>query len=132
MACLRKRKLKKGYPWVVDFYQDCKRHVKSTGTSDKRVAEKVLKKIEGDLVINRFDLPTNKNKKVLLKDFINKYLEEYSSKSKSRNTYLMDKEHLNKFLNFIGNKDLKEISQYDAEKFKSFRLEKVSKNSTNI
>ena len=131
MACLRKRKLIKGNVWVVDFYQNGKRHVKSTGSADKRVAEKVLKKIEGDLVMGKFGMANNNQNKFKLKGFIEKYL-EYSKANKAKKTYLLDRQALNNFIVFVGNKNLLEINNYNVEKYKTHRLETIAKTSINI
>jgi len=131
MAFIYKKKLKSGYVWMLDYTHNGKRYRKSTGTSNKKEAERILDKIKGDLAMDKFGLPNKKSNNIKLKDFIEKYL-EYSEKNKSSNTFQIDKNSLKNFYNFIGDKVISDISGIDIENYKINRIESVSKVTVNI
>ena len=123
--------LKRNKIYHMVFYLDGKKKFKSTKTTDKRLAEKIAKKIEADIIMDKFGLPINTGKKNTLKDFIEKYL-EYSKANKAPGTYEIDKYALNLFLDTIGDKNLKNITVLDCEKFKIERAKTVGKTTVNI
>lgn len=132
MATLRKRHLKNGtFVWMIDFHYKGKRSRISTGTSNRKIAEKALDKIKGDIVSEKFNIPENNKTKIGLQDFIKIYL-EYSKNFKSANTFVIEKNALRQFYDFIGEVSLSNIKLKDGENFILYLLDINSKTSINI
>ena len=85
MACLRKKKLREGFVWVVDFTFEGRRCIKSTKTTDKSLATNILKDIEGRIARGTFDLKQYDKKHVLLETFFKEYF-EYAKSFKGAET----------------------------------------------
>jgi len=131
MATLRKRISKKGYIWFVDYYIAGHRRRKSTGTANRRIAEKIRQKIESDLVMKKFGIPIEKENNIKLKEFIEKYL-EYSKNNKTLGTYKNIHSKLINFIEFTGNRNLENINNFDIEKFKNYLIcKRISKSTCN-
>lgn len=133
MAVLRKRYLKAGnrYVWVVDYRWQGERHVRSTGTSDRKAAETILKNIEVTLALGRFGLEKAGPKSLLLSDFIESFL-TYSKTNKARRTWQGDRDSLNSFRAFAGDVLLSTITPEIVEQFKADRLQTIRPTSVNV
>ncbi len=131
MACLRKRKRKRDFVWIVDFYDnEGKRHWFNTSTSSRKVAEQMKAKIEVDLTLGKLDLPYGE-KAVGLGTLKRNYL-EYSRAEHSKSTYDLNERFLSYLLEFLGDVSLKKITRKDIEDYKIHRLARVKKTSVNM
>lgn len=71
MATLRKKRKKRGYVYVVDFYLNGRRFIRSTKTDKLETAKVILKDIESKISREQFNVgDISAKKKVYLKDFI--------------------------------------------------------------
>ena len=132
MATLRKRKNKKGFVYLIDFYLNGKRLVRSTKTDHLPTAKLILKDIEAKIAKKQFNVDDIKpKKKVYLKTFIPEYL-DYSQKHKAPKTQRMDRLALRNFLSFCGDRTLDSIYSKLIDGFINHRLETVKKSSVNI
>ena len=132
MATLRKRKTQKGFIYLVDFYFDGKRFVRSTKTDDLKTARLIQKDIEAKIAKNQFSVEEiNPKKKTYLKTFISEYL-EYSQKHKAPKTYTADKNTLKNFISFVDNRTLDTVDIKLIDRYINHRLESVKKASVNI
>ncbi|MEO8168858.1 MAG: hypothetical protein ABI623_11470, partial [bacterium] len=66
MACLRKRKIKKGFVYVVDYSFEGRRYAQSTKTSDLGVAKIILHDIQGKIARGTFNLEQYEKKQIRL------------------------------------------------------------------
>ena len=76
MAVLRKRTTADGFVYDVDFTYHGKRYLRSTKTSDHKIAKQVLGEIQGQIARGKFNLTDGDRKDILLSKFIQKYLAE--------------------------------------------------------
>ena len=130
MATLRKRKSKNGkVVYLVDFYFNGKRFVRSTKTDDPKTAKLILKDIEARIAKNNFSIEEiNPKKKVYLKQFIKEYL-EFSQTHKAKKTFLADKLSLNLFMKFVGDRTLSSIDRKLIDQYLNKRAKEVKKSS---
>ncbi|MFO7889897.1 MAG: tyrosine-type recombinase/integrase [bacterium] len=126
---MRKRKTKGGYTWIVDYYHKGRRHRKSTGTSNRKQAELILKDIEVRIAKGNFGF--NDHKKVNLSEFKAEYL-EYSKSRKADNSYRADKYSLNLFFDYLKDIYLHRITVADIENFITKRLQTVKESTVNV
>ncbi len=133
MATLRKRKNKNGkIVFLVDFYLNGKRFVRSTKTDDPKTAKLILKDIEAKIAKNTFNVEDiSPKKKVYLKQFKKEYL-EYSENHKAYKTFLRDELSFKNFLNFLGNKSLDSIDSKQIDQYLNSRAKEVKKSTANI
>ncbi len=130
MAVLRKRKLKKGWTWMVDYYDHGKRVRLNTGSQDKAVAAVALDGIRGRLALNKFGMP-GVREGVLLGDFAERYLEE-SRVNKAANTWRLERRVLSAFLGWMGSVLVSDVRLSDGERYVAQLLEVNNKVSVNI
>ena len=116
---------------MVDFRVRGKRYRKSTGTSDRKQAELILKKIEVDIASGKFGIDDFNQREVLFGEFIDKYL-VFSKATKARNTFLLDERALKLFRSFWGEGQLGSILPRDIEAYKIARLDSVKPSSVNV
>ncbi|MBN1881014.1 MAG: site-specific integrase [Deltaproteobacteria bacterium] len=72
-----------------------------------------------------------KKKKYRISKLIHEYL-NYSKENKAQNTYKQDDLVLNRFLEYVGDLDMENLSGFMLEKYKHERLKKNKKSSANI
>jgi integrase len=131
MAKLRKKVLKEGYVYVVDFRNRGKRHVISTGTDDKRLAMQVLKELEGKVVKGVFKLEDYNNKSIRLNEFFEEYF-KYAVGLKGAVTILNERNYVKKFLAFAGNREISSVDVKLLDQWKTRLLMDVSPTTFNI
>ena len=131
MATLKKWYNKSGYIYAVDFYYHGKRHVKSTKTSDFRLAKRIKSEIEGRIARGIFNLEEYAEKHVLLVDFLNEYFRSVES-SKAKGTVSLEKIITNSFRKCLGNVDLRTIDARHLDEWKATRCASVNATTFNI
>ena len=107
MGCLYRR-------WMA-YMVDGRQHCESTGTSNKRLAQKILDKRKGEIAERRFNLP--KSNPPLLRDWAQRFLGSVAHPNTKR-TYSSCIELL---LNFFGDARLSQITPDRIEDFKLSR-----------
>ena len=108
---------KKNNRWWIDYYVNGKR-VRKPVSKIKVEAEKVLTKIQSEIIHKRFALP--KDKKIKFGDFAEKYLTEHSKISKR--SYKTDIALLRKLVGEFAGFFLDEITDYHCEQYKRNRI----------
>jgi integrase len=132
MACLRKKKLREGFVWVVDFTFEGRRCIKSTKTTDKSLATNILKDIEGRIARGTFDLKQYDKKHVLLEAFFKEYF-EYAKSFKGAETISNETYYGEEFVSHFGNVSLRALNNARLlDKWKAAMLERLSPTTFNI
>jgi integrase len=117
----------RGKIWYIDTCYKGKRIRKAVG-KDKKSAEKVLKKVEAELIENKW-LDIKKEHKIKFSEVSKEFLERYSKVNKR--SWERDERIINHHLNkFFGNKFIYEIKEKDIEEYKKERLLTGIKHST--
>ena len=128
MAFLRKR----GKNYFVRFSYRGKEYEKSCRTTQKTVAEVILKEIEGKVARKSFKIEElEEPKQRFLEEFIPEYL-SYSRTNKSPRTVEIDASALEKFNRLEGNLPLDSITLQMIEGFKTELLKSKSQTTVNI
>ena len=118
--------------WYVPYYQFGKHHMSSTGTSDKKLAMEVLKKIEADSVrISHGLKPFEKLKSILLSEFTKVFLENCRKRNLSISTLHAYSYAFQQLLQFHGDRLLTTIGESQVQTFRNHLLTKVRPTSTN-
>lgn len=131
MATLRKSHTKRGYVYAVDFYCNGKRHVKSTRTSDYRLAKRILKEIECKIARNVFRLEEYNQKHISMSDFFDEYF-KYASTYKEPSTIVREKGIISQFHKTIGDMDIRNLNPEVVDVWKTKRLKVVRPVTFNI
>jgi len=117
----------RGKTWYIDTCYKGKRIRKAVGT-DKKLAEITLKKVETELIENKW-LDIKKEHKIKFSEVSKEFLEKYSKVNKR--SWERDERIINHHLNkFFGNKFIYEIKEKDIEEYKKERLLTGIKHST--
>ncbi|OVE79286.1 hypothetical protein BVY01_02910 [bacterium I07] len=132
MATLWKRKKKGGFVYMIDFYYGGKRIQRSAKTDDRQTAKLILKDIEARVAKGSFNIEDIKpRKKVFLNDFIKEYL-SFSKSHKAYMTWMREKLVLKMFRNFAGNIPLAAIDRKLLDEYMQERIKSLSRASVNI
>ena len=115
-----------GY-WYIRFERGKE---KSLRTKDKKVAERLFKEIQREVLKGKIIL-LEKQEKIRLSEFIQEYL-QWSETRKSRSTVYRDKWALTKFLEFIGNVPLRTINLKKIEDYFTFLKYQVHRKNTSL
>jgi integrase len=106
---------RRGKTWWMDFVVDGHQKCETTGTSNKRLAKKILDKRKGEIAEGRFNLP--KSNPPMLKQWAEQFLETIAHPNTKR-TY---SSCIGMLLNFFGDARLSQISPGRIEEFKLSR-----------
>ena len=132
MSSLEKRKLKRGFTYILRFRDGTGRqHSKSLKTADPKTAKKIQTLLDARLAQSKY-LMTETLKPITLSEFRRLYIQTYSSVNKSERTTDLDNRALKTFERYIGNLKLSEINPQLIEEFKSDRILSVNPTSLNI
>jgi len=118
---------KKRNKWWISYYHNSKRVRRPVGAS-RKLAERVLRKIETDIVEGKF-LDKRKDTKIKFNAFADTYLETHSKPHKR--SYETDKSHIKHLKCAFGNMYLYEINAMIVEQYKIKRKEETSIVSIN-
>ena len=116
--------------WYVRFVDPLtgQRVRKSTGTTDKKTAELILKEIEVKIAKGKFkfeELVPSRS----LSEFAEEYLQNYSSHNKSYKTIEIEKQAFRNWIEIIGNNMISDITPRLVETYKS-ELNKLFSSTT--
>ena len=97
---LRKRKLKKGHSYLVDYTINGVRYRQAVG-KNKRDAEFIKTKIQHELTLGNYDILKKQTKVITLDDLVKDFIEEKRNyiRPKTRNRHT---DHFDPFRNFIN------------------------------
>ena len=110
-----------GKVWWMRFNYKGKQIRRSTGSEDKKLANRIYDKVKGQVAENRwFEQLPGKDKK--FKEMMDKYLKEYSAKNKAVKTYIRDRSLSNHLLHYFGNLTLSTITPRLITGYKTERL----------
>jgi integrase len=132
MATLRKRSTKKGPVFDVDFVYKGKRYVKSTGTSDPRIAKQILHDIQGKIARGKFDLDVYERKHLKLSEFFEEYF-SFAKSFKRASTIYNERSIAKAFVSFVGDCELGVLENPRLlDKWKAETLSNLSPATFNI
>ena len=117
MASLRKH----GKYWYGVYYVDGKQVKRSLKTTNKKMAERLIRKIEDDLAAGRFNLDNFSSESRRLEEFL---IEAYQFSRNNKSPRTAQREHLifRHFLGFVGDVRLNEITPKLLEAYKHHLL----------
>jgi integrase len=121
MATLRKRLLKKGPVWYIDFWFKGRRYVMSTKTSIRRIAVQILQEIQGKIARGTFNLEDYEKKEIMLSDFLDRYF-QYAASYKAKGTITLEKIITSTFSSIVGNCQLRTIDIQTLDRWKAERM----------
>ena len=111
---------KRGALWWMRFSIQGKQIRRSTGTSDRKLADRVFKKVLGEIAEGDwFDKVPGEEK--TLSELFAKYLEEHSKPNKSRKSYVRDRAIAARMLQEFGDVTLVEIPVEQVFEYKKKR-----------
>lgn len=133
MASLFKRKGRNGgYTWYVTYFLDGKPRMKSTGTSDKKLAMEVLRKTEEDLIRIEHGLePTGRLKSILLSEFASRFLADCEERNLAAKTLETYKYSLRALLAFHGDRPISTVNGGRVQSFRQYLINRVGPVSVN-
>ncbi len=113
---------RRGKCWYILYYVDGQRVRESTGVTNKKRAEQLLKKRQVAIFEGRFDLAELKQSP-LFSDYADEYLNGYSKVNKKPQTHERDKILIKHLKEFFGRYRLNDIKPEKIEEYKAARLE---------
>ena len=131
MATLRKKRTKDGYVYAVDFYYLGKRYIKSTRTSDYRLAKQIMRDIEGKIARNIFKLEDIDEKHADFDAFMHEYF-KYAESYKQASTIDRERIIVENFRKIVDNVDIRSIDAKILDLWKSKRLGQINPVTFNI
>ena len=115
-----------GY-WYIRFERGKE---KSLRTKDRKIAEKLFKEIQKEVLKGKIIL-LEKQEKISLSEFIQEYL-KWAETRKSKATVYRDKWALTKFLEFVGDIPLRTISLKKVEEYFTFLKHQKGRKNTSL
>ena len=106
----------------------------STGVSNNKVAEQIYRKKLEDIALRKRGLieEEERAKAPSLEKFREEYLDYLKANRRAANTLELNKYAFNNLLKILGNKNIRDVSQRDIEKWKLKCLELLVDTSVNI
>jgi hypothetical protein len=101
MAVLRKKHLKSGFVYVVDFYYHGKRKIISTRTQNRKLASKILNDIQARITMGTFNLADYEKKDISIKKLFEEYF-PYAQTFKRASTIINEQNIAKTFTGFVG------------------------------
>jgi len=121
MGLYRRGKSKK---WWMNFMSEGRQKCESTGTTDKRTAQKILDKRKGEIVEGRFSLPRSNP------PALKQWAEQFLGSIQHQNTKRAYISCVRALLNFFGDARLSQISPGRIEEFKLARMRSGTRPAT--
>ncbi len=122
------RIFKRGRYWWVDYrLPDGRRIRRSTGFTDKKMAELMLKDIELQIARKTLHLPVD----ISIEKFWERYL-EYAKLHKTENSWKTDYYVFREFLEFLNQKNINKLTKLSPEIFEKFKLHLLEKGNKKI
>ncbi len=113
---------KRGSVWWMSFIYQGKQYRKTTETEDKKLAQRILNKVKGEIAEGKWfeKLPGEDRTFV---EMIEKYMVEHSARNKAPSSYERDRSLKKHLVNFFGNLSLMEITPSLIAEYKTYRRE---------
>jgi site-specific recombinase XerD len=122
------RIFKRGKYWWVDYrLPDGRRIRRSTGFTDKKMAELMLKDIELRIARKTLHLPVD----ISIEEFWEKYL-EYAKLHKTENSWKTDYYVFREFLEFLHQKNVNKLTKLNAEILEKYKLHLLEKGNKKV
>jgi site-specific recombinase XerD len=122
------RIFKRGKYWWVDYrLPDGRRIRRSTGFTDKKMAELMLKDIELQIARKTLHLPVD----ISIEEFWEKYL-EYAKLHKTENSWKTDYYVFREFLEFLHQKNVNRLTKLNAEILEKYKLHLLEKGNKKV
>ncbi len=132
MAVLRKRQTDKGFTYDVDFTYNGKRYIKSTKTSDLKIAKRILADIEGKIARGIYNLPDHKKKDISLRVFFPEYF-VHAESFKKASTIKNERVIAQTFCASLGgDQNLRSVDMRMLDWWKADLLKRVKPTTFNI
>ena len=131
MSSLQKRKLKRGYTFILRFRDDSGRqHSISLRTNDLKTAKRIKDHYDAKRALELSGIESPK-KRITLKEFTSQYL-EYCRINKSKSTVQRDALCLSNLIKFTGDLPLGKVKPQLVEEYKSERSKVIKPTTVNI
>lgn len=119
--------------WYINFVDPTtgKRVRRSTGIEDRRTVELVLKDIELKIARGQYAFE-ELTPSIKMRKFINEYIQTYSTVNKSPGTCRIDALSLKRWIEFVGNIQISDVTVKLIEQYKQERLQHIKPVSLNI
>jgi integrase len=103
--------------WHMDFMHQGKQFRRSTGTTNRKLAQRIYDKVKGEIAENRWfeKLPGEEK---TLREMMAKYLKEHSARNKTPKSYDRDIELANHLIGSFGDSMLTEILPKNISEYK--------------
>jgi len=111
---------KRGKVWWMRFHHEGRKVRKSTGVSDKRLAEKIYCKVKTQLAEGKW-FEKDPDSVRTLEELMERYLAEHSAVNKTQKSYVRDEIISRHLLNFFGDINLTEIRPSIISQYKGKR-----------
>jgi len=111
---------KRGSVWWMSFSYQGRQIRRSTETTDKKLAQRILDKVKGEIAEGKWfeKLPGEDR---TFKEMMDKYMAEHSARNKALKTYLRDKSLADHLLKFFGEMMLTEVCPSHIAEYKNKR-----------
>ncbi|MGD0282261.1 MAG: tyrosine-type recombinase/integrase [Dissulfurispiraceae bacterium] len=122
----------RGRIWWMSFTANKQHYQRSTGTDDRKLAQKILSKVRVQIVENKwFDIDKSHHK--TFDALAHKFIDEHSQVHKKINSQMADETALRVHLKpFFGGMTLNEITPSLISKYKTLKLKTLSKATVSL
>ena len=112
--------VRRGQVWWMNFTYQGRQIRRSTETSDRKIAQRILDKVKGEVAEGKWfeRLPGQDN---MFGELMEKYMKEHSARNKAPRTHERDKSLKKHLIDFFGNRPLMEITPRLVAEYKSMR-----------
>lgn len=127
---VRVRLIRRKDIWYIRYQDGGKYSWKSTGTSNRDIAEALKTDFENKLLRSGIlGQPMTEIKSPAIYNIVRRYL-EHSEVTNSKTTWEGEYYHLRSILNFLARKGIKKVDQLNADIMQQFQVETLQQNST--
>jgi len=132
MAVIRKRKLKTGFVYDIDFHYRNKRYIISTRTDDSRTAKRILNDIEHKISLGTFNMEEYEKKEATLEKFFEEYF-TYAATFKKSSTVKNERVIARDFMKHFGrSSNLRSVTLRGLDQWKAEVLQRLRPATFNI
>jgi integrase len=115
--------------WYIRYQNGGKYSWRSTGTSDRKIAEALKTDLENRLMRSQITgQPLAESESASISDIIRRYL-KHSEVTNSKTTWEGECYHLRPLLNFLARKGVRRLEQLNADIMQQYQVESLQQNS---
>jgi len=120
---------KRGSVWWMSFSYQGRQIRRSTETTDKKLAQRILDKVKGEIAEGKWfeKLPGEDR---TFKEMMDKYMEEHSARNKAPKSHIRDRSLCAHLVSFFGEMELAEITPSLIAEYKTKRREEGASAKT--